>query len=182
MNVKLCNKCKELKSTSEFYRNRTRPDGFGSQCKQCVKDHMITVTEKKQLYRKKYYQRPEVKERGKQKIIKRKLEDPRLYKIQRLLYNAKYRARDKNMKFSVTASDLGDWRSMIHCPILPWIVLNWESNNCSDNCPTIDRQDNTLGYVPGNVHIVSWRANSIKSNATDKEIIALAKYLTEPKN
>jgi hypothetical protein len=37
------------------------------------------------------------------------------------------------------------------------------------NSPTIDRIDPRLGYVPGNVHVVSHRANRIKNNATLEE-------------
>ena len=39
--------------------------------------------------------------------------------------------------------------------------------------PTIDRIDNAVGYVPGNVRIISQRANVLKSNGTDKELEAI---------
>jgi len=33
--VKLCSRCGKLKPTEDFYRNRSRPDGFQHQCKAC---------------------------------------------------------------------------------------------------------------------------------------------------
>lgn len=44
---------------------------------------------------------------------------------------------------------------------------------------TVDRMDNTKGYVTGNIKIISWRANRIKNDATGDELRALAAYVTE---
>ncbi|MCL5433285.1 MAG: hypothetical protein M1524_04200 [Patescibacteria group bacterium] len=35
---KKCSTCRKTLSISEFYRNRTRPDGLGSECKDCAKE------------------------------------------------------------------------------------------------------------------------------------------------
>lgn len=47
----------------------------------------------------------------------------------------------------------------------------------SDNSPSLDRTIPALGYVKGNVRVISWRANTIKKNATADELRKLATYL-----
>lgn len=49
----------------------------------------------------------------------------------------------------------------------------------TDDTPSIDRIDCTKGYIKGNVRIVSWWANRLKSNLTLEQIEALYKYIKE---
>jgi hypothetical protein len=46
----------------------------------------------------------------------------------------------------------------------------------SDNSITLDKIDPKLGYAAGNVALISWRANRLKSNATPDELQQLADY------
>lgn len=46
-----------------------------------------------------------------------------------------------------------------------------------DDSPTVDRFDNDRGYVPGNVFVISWRANNLKRNATIEELIRVVAYM-----
>jgi len=66
------------------------------------------------------------------------------------------------------------------CPILG-MKLNYTrekgGKGRQDDSPSIDRIDNTQGYVVGNVHIISWKANRIKSNGTPEELIAVGGYI-----
>lgn len=44
------------------------------------------------------------------------------------------------------------------------------------NAPSLDRINNDLGYVPGNVMVISRRANIIKKDATLDELVAIGKF------
>ena len=55
------------------------------------------------------------------------------------------------------------------CPLLG-IVLDCRAPSRSNNLPSIDRRDPTKGYVKGNVWVISWRANRLKSDATLDEL------------
>ena len=99
-----------------------------------------------------------------------KMTDPKGY----LLYIARASAKRKGTAFTITTDDLPPIPEF--CPVLPWIRLEYKvgtgAGGMSRNytAPTIDRIDNAVGYVPGNVRIISQRANVLKSNGTDKEL------------
>jgi len=46
-----------------------------------------------------------------------------------------------------------------------------------ENSPSLDRIDNSKGYVPGNIAVISMRANMIKNNATLAELKAIVAYM-----
>jgi hypothetical protein len=45
------------------------------------------------------------------------------------------------------------------------------------NSPSIDRIDPERGYVKGNIKIISFRANQIKSDASHQELKLVAAYV-----
>jgi hypothetical protein len=49
-------------------------------------------------------------------------------------------------------------------------------SSCRDKKPTLDRINNDEGYIRGNVAIISFRANRIKSDASADELQAIANY------
>ena len=92
--------------------------------------------------------------------------------IKELIRGAKSRAKKKGIPFNITQDDLF---VPTHCPVLgiPLITTFGES---TDNTPSIDRIIPALGYVKGNVIIVSKLANRIKTNATPDQIQAVATF------
>ena len=45
--------------------------------------------------------------------------------------------------------------------------------------PSLDRIVPSLGYIAGNIIVVSWRANHLKGNASIKELLALAGFYSQ---
>ncbi len=87
---------------------------------------------------------------------------------------AKQRAGKKGHEFSVSISDIPAIPEV--CPVFPWIKLvlpTGKGRGFRPDAPSIDRKDSSKGYVPGNIRIISWRANGLKSNATERELEAL---------
>jgi hypothetical protein len=70
------------------------------------------------------------------------------------------RAKRKGWEFSITEADI-TWNTV--CPILG-IPLNYTNSAQLDDSPSVDRIDNSKGYIPGNVIVISWKANNLKSN------------------
>ena len=115
----------------------------------------------KELKRKKLY-----RENNREKV----LESHKLYyennREKCLLQKARQRAKKKSLPFSLTEEDI-----VIPdvCPVLG-IPLFSGNGRMIDNSPNLDRIIPEKGYVPGNVRVISQRANRIKSNATAEEI------------
>jgi len=95
-----------------------------------------------------------------------------------LLNSAKRRAKGKKFKFNI---ELLDINIPIVCPILNIPVLkvytHGKKAGPTNNSPSLDRIDNTKGYVKGNVQVISHQANTMKANATPEELIKFAKWI-----
>lgn len=95
--------------------------------------------------------------------------------LKNLLRWAKRRADKYDVPFNLTVDDI-DIPAV--CPVLG-IPLFHSEKVASDNSPTLDRIVPEVGYVAGNVIVVSNRANRIKSNASWHEISKLAEFYEE---
>ena len=89
-----------------------------------------------------------------------------------MLRNSQVRAKSKNIDFALKESDIHIPKI---CPVLGIPLYRCERENWN-NSPSIDRIDNTKGYIKDNVIVVSRRANSLKKDATIEELQKLAKF------
>lgn len=87
--------------------------------------------------------------------------------------NAKKRAKDKNVSFSL---DLTDIVIPETCPILG-IPLIKEGGKSVDSSPSLDRVISSLGYTKDNVRVISHLANTIKSSGTAEQHRKIADYI-----
>ena len=81
--------------------------------------------------------------------------------------NSKHRAMRKGLEFNLELDDIPQIPE--YCPVLG-LKLDVNAKSFQDNSPTLDRIDSSKGYVKGNIRIISYRANMLKSNATFEEI------------
>jgi hypothetical protein len=99
-------------------------------------------------------------------------------RIRTLIGAAKQRAKKSGIEFSITMDDL--LPLPIECPVLG-IKINYNGNSDQrgfvDDSPSIDRIDSSAGYVKGNVKIICWRANRIKSDSTIEEMQAILNFM-----
>lgn len=79
---------------------------------------------------------------------------------------AKTRAKAKDLPFNICAEDI---LLPIHCSYLG-VELTYGRNKTSKTSPSLDKIIPHLGYVKGNIQVISVLANSMKSNATPEEI------------
>lgn len=170
MEEKLCSRCKLVKNKEEFHKSNITKDNLQAFCKNCNKE--CTSTE-----RRKYYN--ERRKLRRQDPIYRKNEydkgkKQRIYNRSRyLLKTIKKRCEQNNIAFNLEEKDL-----IIpeYCPVLK-VKLTVEDMNIGDwNAPSVDRIDPTLGYIKGNIMIMSRKANTMKNNATKEELIEFSKF------
>lgn len=95
--------------------------------------------------------------------------------INYLLSLARCRATDNGIEFNITVADMGQPPEF--CPVLGYRLKYFgQSVKNAKDTATLDRVDNTRGYVAGNVIIVSARANELKRDATPDELRKLADF------
>jgi hypothetical protein len=82
------------------------------------------------------------------------------------------RARRGGLPFNLTIEDIV---IPTVCPVLG-ITLSRGSGYRSGCSPSIDRINPSLGYVKGNIIVVSMRANEIKRDSTWPEIMKVAEF------
>jgi hypothetical protein len=90
----------------------------------------------------------------------------------RLLALAKLRAKRSGVPFTITLADVN---IPARCPLLG-IPLRTGRGASTYQSPTLDRFVSAYGYIPGNVAVISHRANTIKNNASVDELERIAAY------
>lgn len=190
---KQCAKCLTLKPQSEF--SLYKPGGSRRRiCKACrasqsAAGYRATKSDPEKLNRKREQGRksvakwrdahPEavlaerVKNRSKasERAYQKKVADLAAY----LVKSARERAARKGLPFDLVASDVVVPE---RCPVLGLTLLvSRGRRGGGDSSPTLDRLIPALGYVRGNVSVISNRANTLKRDATVEELEAVVRWM-----
>lgn len=89
-----------------------------------------------------------------------------------MLVHARIRARRSGVPFDIDAEDIVIPKV---CPVLGIVLMKRDvgiKGSC-DASPTLDRIFPELGYVKGNVRVISHRANRAKNNLSLEELILM---------
>lgn len=117
--------------------------------------------------------RPDRREYYRRWHASRRSADPLQYWRSQALRGCRSRALKHCVPFRITLDDIvvPDVCPVFGFPLRPTV-------GCSDDCsPTVDRLVPELGYVPGNIAVISHRANSIKSCGTADEHRRIADWM-----
>lgn len=87
---------------------------------------------------------------------------------------AKIRASKQGVAFDLDVSDVV---VPSHCPILG-IPLQVQTGKVGRNSPSLDRIYPDRGYTKGNVQVVSYKANTMKNNATPEDLLRFSHWAT----
>ena len=90
----------------------------------------------------------------------------------RLWGKSKKRAKEAGIEFTIKPEDIN---VPDLCPIFQTPIAFVKGIN--DSLPSLDRLNNDLGYIPGNVRVISWRANYIKKNITLEQCERMYLYM-----
>lgn len=162
--TKICVRCRIIKSLNEFNRNKAT-GGYRSECKNCRAVRSKTIARKYS----------ELSSEEKRVILDRNRAIKLQYPERLLLKFAKARAKKTGLPFSIVEEDI---TIPTHCPILG-IPIKFNKKTVQDDSVTLDRIICSLGYVKGNIQVISWKANKIKSNGTIEDFKLIIKYLQE---
>lgn len=121
---------------------------------------------------KRYATDPVYREAVKNRMRSKRLNNPEWY----LWDKARRRAIKEGMDFNLILEDV-----VIppRCPVLGHPLKPLSGNPLTS--PSLDRVDNTKGYVKGNVAVISHRANTIKGDASYLELVQVCEWLRRKK-
>lgn len=169
---KTCTRCG--KEENEIRFKKRKQDGYEWYSSVCLECHN---KKNKQYQRKRRQENPEEVKAYHLNYIKRYREVPehkeednkrRQEWVKKnpekvLLNSARYRAKLRGLEFNL---ELEDIQIPEVCPILG-IQLSYHNKR---SAPSLDRVDNSKGYIKGNCRVISWRANTIKSDLSPQDI------------
>jgi hypothetical protein len=92
----------------------------------------------------------------------------------KLFESARRRAREHGLPFEISKEDV-----IIpeFCPVLGVKLVPGNRKGPRPDAPSLDRIVPSKGYVPGNVQVISYKANTMKQNATPEELEAFARWV-----
>ena len=145
----------------------TRGRGAENRCLEC--DRLRKRGTDGEAKRKAHY------EANKKRIIAKSSQHRRENAEKSMLWSARERARRGAYPCTITAADIVIPE---FCPVLG-IKIEPALNKPGPASPSLDKIIPKLGYVPGNVWVISQRANQLKNNATLSELRLLVNKLSE---
>jgi len=170
--TRICCKCKIEKTLEEFHRNGVNVNGHSKgirrMCKICQ-----NAENRASFYRNRPARR-KAQKKWEKKQAQAAQHDPVIH-AKFIVESARARARRKKLPFNLTYTDISIPEV---CPVLG-IPLIRGVGALSDNSVSIDKIIPSLGYIPGNVIIISYKANRIKSSATPEELFKIANFYKE---
>lgn len=92
----------------------------------------------------------------------------------RMWISARYRANAKGIPFTITVEDIVIPEC---CPVLGMRLVLRTGRGSNNDSPSLDRINPRKGYVPGNVSVISYRANRIKNDASLEELRRITAWL-----
>lgn len=196
--TKRCSTCKEEKPVSEFNRNKVAASGLCNVCKQCDKVYKSIRNERHKARNQQAM--PVFASDAKKKCSKCKEMLPvgqftkdigrvdglkavcrncstteskkwRSENLEKALFkSARHGAIKRGLEFSIS---VGDIHIPERCPVFGFeLTLDGKRSTSA----SIDRIDNTKGYIPGNIVVVSMKANHVKSDCTIDELRRLVSF------
>lgn len=156
---KVCSKCGLNKPVEKFDKRPGRPSGVVSSCKSCqaVKNANYREANKNLLT-------------AKLNTAYRRSQDS--------FIQARRRAKAKGLAFDIDhATVLALFESQEYCPLLG-VKLNVDGGLY--HSPSLDRIVPKLGYVPGNIQVISFKANSSKQDLSLEQYQRLVEFYRDP--
>lgn len=197
METKVCAICGIEKPLSEFAKKSDRPTGVSYCCTLCNRERKKTWYEenKEEVKQERDSRREEIREYDRQiyaknqpsvrirqkdyygensdKVMAQQREALKENPAKGLLKLAKQRVKSSGWELTITEEDI---QVPEFCPVFG-VRLEFGRMDDRDNSPSLDRIDSTKGYIPGNVAVICWAANKLKSNGTAEQHRRIADWM-----
>ena len=149
-------------------------------CSECARIKAATKRAYDKAHRPEYSARKATLRKERWKSKEREAHQSRISDPERwatvVLPRIRHRAKKNGIEFTITVADIP---LPTVCPVLgiPLKVEFGIQTGKAPGSPSVDRFDNSKGYIPGNVRVISVRANLLKKDANVEEIRRLLAYM-----
>lgn len=162
----ICITCKMDKPEEAFFRQKNKRSGRFAECKECQRSRNQSWIDAN---------RDRFRHLNRAATNSMRRRDP----VRQMLSLARARCRKSGVEFTIGENDI---HIPEFCPVLG-IKLTFglgkgegQSVEARDSRASLDRIDNSKGYTPDNIVIVSYRANRLKSDAALDELLKIARF------
>lgn len=138
-----------------------------------ISSQVVSYYRKKSGIRREYKYQRQPLTKTEQRLLSTGLSRDQLTQAGLRFSRKKENASRTRHEFTITFDDVV-WNKV--CPILG-IELDYFAEVRAENSVSFDRIDSSKGYIPGNVQIISWRANRIKNDGTLDDFRKIVDYL-----
>lgn len=151
---KKCAGCDQLLSVDNFYPRPRAKSKYHSRCIPCIN----------------FYNNLTASQKNKHSI--RTIESRA---VRYLFRTARDRAKKLNIEFTISDSDI---KPAYKCPVLG-IDISPMNEKGREYSWSLDRVDINKGYIPGNVAIISTKANRMKNDNTIESLKQIMNYMNQ---
>lgn len=174
-----CNECKQILPIEEFGKyHKNNKEYLNSVCKKCAVIRVLRCPNRAETQTRSNLNK-ETRRKSDEEYRKHLLEiDKKYYKSekgikQKLLERARERAKKRNLEIDITVDDIILPKK---CPILE-IPLSPGNQYDYLSSYSLDRIDNSKGYIKGNIRVISTLANIMKNSASNEQLITFSKNI-----
>lgn len=168
-----CSQCKELKELQDFYPSKKYTKrGYDYRCIECCRTRVLNYhyDNRKSLLDKWEKKRNSLTEEEKNIISEKQKNWYRRDIRLRMLTRAKDRSKKLGIECTI---DLEDIVIPDLCPLLN-VPFKYGTQTNKWYTYSLDRIDNSKGYVKGNIQVITYLANTMKSQASKEELLTFA--------
>jgi hypothetical protein len=173
--LKKCSKCRKDKDWSEFYKNRSAPDGLAYWCKDCTREYRQTDKSKK---RTKEYYKNNKNYFSEYTTSYQNTKDGYKHNWCGTLHRHRY----KGIEIHISSKELFEFIQDKNTCAICGKTLNWSRNGKkggAHDSPTLDRINNENYIDLNNIQILCYQCNVGKQKMTNGEYINQCKMVLE---
>lgn len=168
-----CTLCLDFLTPQSFIKRSPPHKSFTRNCRECLKTRREELKEGKRITSSRLYSEK------RKEILFQKHKWNREHPRELMLISTQARSRRFNIPCTITLKDIviPERCPVFGFPLVSRDMVSIKRKSGAPNSPSIDRIIPALGYIPGNVQVISLKANMMKSSRSPKEWEQFARWI-----
>ena len=182
----ICLNCEQYFNIVDLLKDKRLKRGYKKFCKYCLAiiNKKYTLNNKKLIKdKRKIFYNKNIKPKLNQYLLEVFEKNPIRHKARRLKSSMTQTSKKRKMLFDKNIVNIDYIYNLLlvnkNCQCCGKLYLyeyKFDNTNNLDG-PSIDRPDNKVGYIEGNIQLICWECNSIKGDATVQELQVIINWM-----